>query len=309
MAPKFKTVGTSSTSPTDNKKRKEVQVKVPKTENIMFIGSELHYDSFWLKMMFIAAAYAKVKDLRFATKKTVAYVDNGYTRAEKLTLDSLRDKYGFEIVKIASSADVIALLNKDRDECKLQDVAFFSHGVVGRITLNYHEDENEIPFGLNNFTSVRKDAFMSSGRIYSYACRTGVAVEDYKLGFKAEADAKPEISLAQKMADYFDIEVHAFLRRSFYGNVLRAKSQSDFISSTLKTERATKDGSIIDIPPDHEALPHPGLADGWNPASGPKREGTDNYALWRKGGGLALPVAADSPEGLPTEMRVFKAKK
>ena len=304
----MKKAGTSNASPTDIKKGKEIAVKVPQTENIIFIGSEVHYNSFWLKMMFIAAAYAKVKDLRFATKKTVAYVDNGYTRAEKLTLDSLRDKYGFEIVKIASSADVIALLNKDRDECKLQDVAFFSHGIVGHIALNYGQQGKIIPFGVDNFTSVRKDAFMSSGRIYSYACRTGVAVEDYKRGFKAEADAKPEISLAQKMADYFDIEVHAFLRRSFYGNVLRAKSQSDFISSTLKTERATKDGSIIDIPPDHEALPHPGLADSWNPASGPKREGSDNYALWRKGGGLELPVEADKPAGLPIEMRVFKAK-
>lgn len=308
MAPKFKKVGASVASPIDNKKRKEVQVKVPRTENIIFIGSEVHYNSFWLKMMFIAAAYAKVKHLRFATKKTVAYVDNGYTRAEKLTLDSLRDKYGFEIVKIASSADVIALLNKDRDECKLQDVAFFSHGIVGDVELNY-KGNNRINFGVSNFASVSKTAFLSSGRIYSYACRTGVGVDDVMTGFKSESEAKPEISLAQKMADYFDIEVHAFLRRSFYGNVLRAKSQSDFISSTLKTERATKDGSIIDIPPDHEALPHPGLADGWNPASGPKREGTDNYALWRKGGGLVLPVAADTPTGLPTEMRIFKAKK
>lgn len=308
MTNKVKKVPASLT-PTDDKKRVDVQVKVPKTENVIFIGSEMNYDSFWLKMMFVAAAYAKVKHLRFATKTTIAYVDNGYTRAEKLTLDNLHDKFGHEIVKITKLEDVITLLNKDRDECKLQDVAFFSHGIVGHIVLNYGTHGNTIPFGIDNFTAVRKDAFLSSGQIYSYACRTGVAVEDYKMGFKSEAEAHPENSLAQQMANHFGVEVHAFLRRSFYGNVMRSQSQSASISTTLKAERETKDGSIIDIPPDHEALPHSGLADSFNPLSGPKREGTDNYALWRKGGGLTLPSAADSPEGLPTEMRVFKAKK
>ena len=89
--------------------------------------------------------------------------------------------------------------------------------------------------------------------------------------------------------------------------MLREKSQSKAISSTLKKEREIKDGQLIDIPPEHEALPHPGLADGWALGS-PKREGTDNYALWHKEGGLTLPTAANSPTGLPTEMRVFKPK-
>ena len=129
------------------------------------------------------------------------------------------------------------------------------------------------------------------------------------MGFKSEAEAHPENSLAQKMATYFDIEVHAFLRRSFYGDVIRTKAQSNAISSILKAARETQDGMIVDIPPEHEALPHPGLADSINPFSSPKREGTDNYALWRKGGGLSLPIAADSPAGLPKEMRVFKAVK
>ena len=200
------------------------------------------------------------------------------------------------------------MLNKDRDDVKLQDVAFFSHGVVGRIALDY-DGEDDINFEIKNFTSVRKDAFMSTGRIYSYACRTGVSVEDLTLGFKSEADAHPENSFAQKMADHFDIEVHAFLRRSHYGDVIRVKSESVTISSTLKTARATKEGSVIDIPPEHEALPHPGLASSWNPVSSAKREGTVDYALWRKRGGLSLPVAGDSPTGLPAEMRVFTAKK
>lgn len=295
-------------SSTDNKKRKKVQIKVPQTENIIFIGSEMHYDSFWLKMMFVAAAYAKIKDLHYAKKTTVGYVDNGYTRAEKLSIDNLHEQYGFEIVKIASSADIVNLLNRNRDDVKLQDVAFFSHGVVGKIALDY-AGEDDVDFGIKNFSSVRKDAFMSTGRIYSYACRTGVSIDDLTFGFKSEVDAHPEDSLAQKMANHFDIEVHAFLRRSHYGEVIRIRSESATISSTLKTARATQEGAVIDIPPEHEALPHPGLASSWNPLSSAKREGTVDYALWRKRGGLSLPVAGDSPSGLPTEMRVFTASK
>ena len=311
---KQKTVGSSTTSPVENTKRKEILIKVPKTENIIFIGAENYYDSFWLKMMFISAAYvmaSKEQNFRPSTKKTIAYVDRGYTHAEKLTLDLLRDTKGFEIIKLASSNDIIDLLNRNRNEFKLQDVAFFSHGIINGIELNYWDDER-ISLNSKNCTKIDKNAFGVNGRLYSYACRTGISVNDDS--FDNETEAKPEFSLAQKLANHCGIPVHAFLRRSFYGNVLRDRSQSAIISATLKKERQDKEGQLILIPPDHEALPHPDLAsegiDFENPLRrGPKKEGTDNYALWRKGGGLSLPTAAENPTGLPSEMRIFEPKK
>jgi hypothetical protein len=310
---------TAQLTPTDDKKRPEVKVKVPKTENIIFIGSEMHYDLFWLKMMFISAAYKGVEKLRKADKNTIAYVPEGYIHAEKLAIDYLSDaeKYKakkFEIKKITSSAELIKCMNQDRDKYKLQDVMFFSHGVIDAISLNYEGGDDDVDLTVTNFLEINKKAFAANGRIYSYACRTGVSVEDLKRGFKTEIDAKPELSLAQKMATYFDIEVHAFLRRSDYAAIIRNKADSETIVSTLKESRKTKDGQLIDIPPSHEALPHEGLANrhgkyGVGLFGGPLSEGTDNYALWRKEGGMSLPVAADSPAGLPTEMRVFKPKK
>jgi hypothetical protein len=71
--------------------------------------------------------------------------------------------------------------------------------------------------------------------------------------------------------------------------------------------KVSGDNAVIDIPPEHEGLPYSGLADGWI-LSGPKREGTDNYALWRKLGGRTLPTAAESPAGLGADMRVFKPR-
>ena len=305
-SPKVKKVPAQLT-PVDDKKRVEVEIKVPKTENIIFIGSEMWYDSFWLKMMFVGAAYAKVNKLRAADKKTVAFVDVGYTHLEKMAVERFRDKHGFEIVKLASSADIVALMNKDRENYKLLDVAFFSHGVIDAISMNYHQD-TRVRLDKDNYFDVNKNAFAANGRIYSYACRTGVSVEAEH--FASEADAKPERSLAQRMATHFDIEVHAFLRRSHYGGVLRDASQSNAITSTLNQGREKSEGSVIQIPPDHEALPHTGLADKgtnkWYWHSGAKGEGTNGYALWRREGGIRLPVGGDGPTGLGADMRVFK---
>lgn len=115
--------------------------------------------------------------------------------------------------------------------------------------------------------------------------------------------------------------MYAFLRRTNYGAVLREQSDSAQISATLRAGRQVHgDLDVIDIPPEHEALPHPGLANsGFDIGpfergpisigpfeSGPIAEGTDNFALWRKAGGLDLPVAGDTPTGLSAPMRRFR---
>lgn len=37
-------------------------------------------------------------------------------------------------------------------------------------------------------------------------------------------------------------------------------------------------------------------------------EGTNGYALWRKGGGLKVPIAANTPTGLPASITKFTPK-
>lgn len=303
-------IGVSTTSPTSEVKRKEVKALAPKTENVIFIGSEMSYDSFWLKMMFMASAYVVAsggQTLRAAHKKTIAFVDEGYTKYEKLPLEALK-KLGYQIVGLHSSADLIACLSNDRNQYKLQDVAFFSHGVIGEIALNY-KGSSDVTLSQDTLLQIPADAFVEDGRIFSYACRTGTGAEDYKLGFKSLAAAKPQNSLAQKMANHFGVSVSAFMRRTYYGDVLRNKAQSQTIGSLLQEWRKEHDGVLAPIPPEHEGLPHLGLADSWNPWSGAKKEGTDNYALWRKRGGLCLPTAAESPSGVPAEMRTYTPAK
>jgi hypothetical protein len=284
---------------------------VIRRENVVFVGSEMSYDSFWLKMMFISAAYVGVRAgarFRSADKKTIAYVDVGYTRAEKLTLDYLRSELSFNIVRLSDSADVVKYINERPESVEddrsvrhlLQDVAFFSHGLPGVIKLNYSSSP-AVDFSASELASVRPGVFVPDGRVYSYACRTGVS--RYSESFSSDQEAGMEDSLAQKMANHFKVEVHAFLRRSFYGNVLREKKDSSVIATALKEARKTQEGKVIQISAEHEALPHPGLASGW--FSGARREGTSEYALWRKAGGIRLPGPADTPEGLSAGMHVF----
>lgn len=326
MTTEKKKTAQAGLTPTSDTTRVNLNVKVPLTENIIFIGSEVYYDLFWLKMMFIGAAYPMARQMRTADRVVIAYVDEDYTHLEKLAIDQLAQECKakalsgtVEVMKLGSSAAATLLFNREREDYKLLDVYFSSHGEVGVIDLNYWGD-TRVRFDRNALNSISATAFARYGRVHSYACRTGVSVEDFKLGFKQEADAQPENSLAQQMADRFGIDVYSFLRRTFYGNVLRDPSMSDAISSTLRQGRASSgNAAVIDIPPEHEGLPHLGLANRWGRipktsiptprVGGPLGEGTDNYALWRKRGGLGLPSAAESPAGVGTDMRVFKPSK
>jgi hypothetical protein len=302
----------TTTTPIGQTARREAMLPVARTESILFIGSELYYNSFWLKMMFVAAASVGAKRLlRQADRKVLAYVDKGYTRFEKLAIESIASEGGFAIVPLSSTQGLLALMNRERDEFKLRDVVFFCHGVPGKIELNFWGSP-PVRWGLNNLTLVSDKAFAPDARVYSYACRSGVGADGES--FASETDALPDESLANKIAQWFGIEVHAFMRRTFYGDVLRDKSQSEKIASVLKKLRESEEGQRIDISDEYEALPHDGLGS-WEPLTdsfirgrwpgSSSREGTAAYALWRKAGGRALPTAASSPTGLPSAMRVF----
>jgi hypothetical protein len=310
MEKKWILLGSSVTSPSTNTDRKEVYLENTfYTENLILIGSENHYNSFWTKMMFIGAAYAFINNsalFRPAQKYTVLYVDNGYTHSEKLALDNLAKQPLFTVIKINSADDVVKYFNQ-RGDYMLQDVAFFSHGTNEGIHLNY-KTRPHVDFSEDLLSNINPLVFAKKGRIFSYACRTGTSVDIWPFGFKDDSEAKPENSLAQKMANHFDVEVHAFLRRTDYSVVLRKKEESSKIASTLKKARESKEGAVIQIPTEHEALPHNGLGEGFL-RDGAEKEGTNDYALWRKQGGLALPVAAETPKGLSTEMRIFKKEK
>lgn len=303
----------------NNQEKEEISQKLK--ENIIFIGSEEWYDSFWLKMMFMAPGFSmgdgRLKKLRKAEKNTVAFVDVGYTKLEKLPIELLKNKLNINVITINSSDDIIKYMNNrsetqqdnETKKCLLQDVIFFCHGLPGKIALNYNGTK-DISLSESNFSSINKDVFLEDGRIYSYACRTGIGTAldlRFREKFESDKDAHPEESLAQKMADHFSIEVYAYLTRTWYGDVLRLESDSERISVALKKARKTQSG-VIAIPQEHECLPHKGLANKGSWLHGPIKEGTNEYALWRKKGARIMPYGHTTPKGLSKHMVCFKKR-
>lgn len=315
---------------------KEVIARCPeriKRKNIVFIASECHYDDFWWKMMFVAPGYSAAGGggipqridggvaagatplvslgLRWAELTTVAYVDQQYTRPEKLPIERLRDHFKHQIVVIKKTEDIFAVMNdlpeQEENGCqvkvKLQDVAFFSHGLPSNITLNY-ENYPHIELTNYNYRRIKADAFVPDGRIYSYACRTGTYASSES--FNNSADAEADKSLAQKLANYLNISVYAFMVRSHYRPVLRDPADSTAIAAALKSKRKGHELEILSLSAEHEALPHPGLGNGFWGLYGNSGEGTKGFALWRKQGARAMPVGHDTPTGLPQDLREYK---
>ncbi len=282
-------------------------------ENLILVGSERYYSSFWWKMMFIAPAYAMVKHnikLQAADVTTIAYVKNEYTNHELLPFEHLKNTMNIKLKIIGGPDDVINIMKErptkkvdDREhKTLLQDVAIFCHGFPGQFAFNYSfPGMSDYDVEFSHFKALSPNIFMPDGKIYSYACRTGISVD--KNNFKNDAEAKPEESLAQQLADHFKVTVHAYLTRTLFRNIIREPSQSKHIASTLKSKRKTQNGKVIQIPPEHEALPHPGLD--YTFSRSQIKEGVNEYSLWRKEGAIKMPYAASSPAGLSKLMRKF----
>ena len=83
-------------------------------------------------MMFIAAATHKIKSgLRQADNNVVAIVSNGYTNMEIGILETYKDRFEIELMMIQNQSQMVSLLNRDRENTKIQDLYFYTHGYPG----------------------------------------------------------------------------------------------------------------------------------------------------------------------------------
>lgn len=264
-------------------------------ENVIIIGSEMQYRMFWLQNMFLCSGFALAQGrnpppgyLRSVGRTSVLYVPTGYVRGELLALDWLRDNLSINIVRCASKADVLTHLRTrtvDGVEYKIRNLVVFSHGLPGKLALNYNASPRVDITG-GDITGLPSDIFDPDGKIYSYACRTAVAP------FAGS-------SLGQVMASHFNVTVRAYHRKTFYGDVVRDRADEPTIKSALRTGRAAHEGSLITLSPQYEAIPHPDLGSGVMGLWGGSAEGTNDYALWPTAGALALPVQHSTPASEP----------
>ncbi len=281
---------------------KQTEQKCPNKENIIIIGSEESYkkSAFWNHMMFMSCGFmvAFGNKWRYAKKNTIIYIDKGYSFSEKLCLDYLRDSRDTNIVAATTKSKIINYLKKrtqpDGEEYKIQDLFIFSHGLPEYISLNYLGPGSDMNLNIEDFKNLPSDIFCSDGLFYSYACRTG-------------------IKMAQPLADHFKITVKAFKRRTNYGNCIRKKSSESVIKEGLFGEKDLGDKEsyrleqllydagepkeqIVDLPPEHEALPN---------LKKTKRK-PKHHSLWRKKGAYMYPASDKTPAEQPAGMLSFK---
>jgi hypothetical protein len=285
-----------------------------KMENIIVLGSEHHYNSFWWKMMFfspgvgLARGRLQIPAGLIADRTTILYVKSGYVRSELLALDYVR-QLGVNVVEINSSSALITYLNTRTHGGERYDIlrlVFICHGLPNLLALNL-DGATDINIDRGNLTSIRADSFCTHARVYSYACRTGVS--NYWESYDNLAQAKPENSLAQKLADHLNIKVHAFYRRTLFRECIRAPADEDSIKAAMKSKRPGHEGEVLDLSTQHEALPHAGQGTSRHYGivrNGQIAEGTSEYSLWRKIGGITMPTSASDPTGLPNGMHLFE---
>lgn len=220
-----------------------------KEENIIVIGAEVHSEKASNKLMFMAQAVRKINIEKI---QTIIYFEQGYSENMKTEFEKSVNLYNknISIIRISSISQLISYINigsifhnlinirifpyKNNSIYKIKNIYIYSHGMPSRITFlldwetykvnhNIQSDEKSSANELNltNYMNLNPESFLDGASIWSYACRTGLSSEnnsDIEIFTWGE-----EESLAQKMADFLNINIYAFLKRSSYEDTWGSK--------------------------------------------------------------------------------------
>lgn len=177
-----------------------------------------------------------------ATQRIFLIFTEGY---ERPLLDAVKEvvetRYGAkyrELDSIAHLLDFINLRISKKREIKQLDM--FSHGLVGSIEFGYKMDKAD-SYRMRDVQAqmLKPDAFDLSGKIYSYACRTGLGI-NAEFHVREDEDPLYEKSLAQLIANAAQVSVWAFPRRSTYDNTYGTTADRANLKAAGQRVRADK---------------------------------------------------------------------
>jgi hypothetical protein len=97
-------------------------------------------------------------------------------------------------------------------------LTFFSHGLAS--TFRFDMDgpgDAACSLGLKDVASIDPTSFLPSVTVVAYSCRIGnSSTNEFEQAADWRAEAKPENSLAQKLAELLKVVVHAYVSRTEY---------------------------------------------------------------------------------------------
>ena len=279
-------------------------ITVSAKELCIIVGAENHYNTYGLKMMFFAPAVRDIlsgKDQYDAFR--ILYFPDGYNDQEiQHVINSLKE-IDVTITAVNSISEMLTELNCVSPVCKIQRLNIYAHGYPLQISFNLDGSTEDIcRFSMEHVEKIDNAIFRPGAELWSYACRTGNAVPDdyaadwvdriryfewdfeYDEGFKSDADAKREQSLAQALANHSNITVHAWLTRTLYERIWNDQGNQQYRNGFVE-------------------IPHPGADGGWSREMKSlipfmNEEDKDDLILWNQQGAKNGITGARSPKGL-----------
>ena len=285
-------------------------------ERIVFIGSQIHrpiddLKSFigaflfdvnkWSKMMFVHQALREV-DQNKENDWTVLLCTQGYTPLQINTIKNyfnrILKKDGSQTVRyikeITNLDEILYYINRgdettNRRLYMISKLVFFCHGDVRGLSPWMGDIKTDFyPYIDEGFVSkIERFPFDSAAEIYSYGCRTGLGNRKIDKSTK-ELDPMCENSLAQVLANTTGANVFAYLRRTDYSDTLLNEKERDVVEN--KYSNLTEE----------EKIEYKQLYEIWMT----NKYEVDGEILYPKGARYPV-TAADTPEGLPLDMKMY----
>ncbi|MEY8761999.1 hypothetical protein [Chryseobacterium tongliaoense] len=293
------------------------------------------------KLMFVHQALRRMR-LNKGIKFDFLLCVRDYTDKQKKAIkDAVENMYGGKYVEITSAQQVINYINtadenntasiaKARTEKKIKQLLFYSHGVVGEISLGLAPagiDITEYSFEKEEAAKLNKEAFLGGTNIYLFSCRAGIGNSDIdrtiyidKEGNKADPNNRYNIlsseSIAQKIANSTGATVYGYLRRTDYEKTLFTNDElcfSDYMKARAKQQQEVKNKRCSStyqhlLDQDYK-LKEEEVArwKAWQDIESNMKKIDD--AWFDPDGARHNVEAAPSPEGVPAEMKTFIPQK
>lgn len=191
----------------------------------------------------------------YTVQRILVVFQHGYTQTDINRINDYTKALKARIVYVKTVDELVSFLNERMEKQRaIKKLVFFSHGLVGKISLRYEGDDvHSGEFTSSSVSKVNKMVFSYDAEVISYACRTGIGKDGNS--FNNSAEALPEKSLAQEMANKWMVTVKAFERRSLYAKtygtspeIKETNNAKQIVEKYQEQEDLYKQGKIKDKP-------------------------------------------------------------
>jgi hypothetical protein len=152
------------------------------------------------------------------------------------------------LVRVTSTAELMSYINcgvvaagalhrhQAEHGMPIKVLTFFSHGFASTFRFDMGgKDDPNCSLGVGSVASFDIRSFLPDVTVVAYSCRIGNASQnEFEHANDWRAEAKPENSLAQKLAEQLKVGVHAYVLRTDYAATWKQDGAASLIGSNQK---------------------------------------------------------------------------